>query len=227
MFRRHLFANFIFFFLVLFLFGCVAHESKINNEIESISQIRIKALGAFVAIKGVVTTPPAAFESSLIDKGFAIQDTTGGIYISSKDRLDLSPGNEVFVTGIVKENHGFLTVFPISVSTIKSNKRNFVQAQNVSTADVSEKTEGEIVNITGIIIEKPINDFTYGFKFNVDDGSGKIKVFVNTQTGIDINVFYFGQKVSITGLSGQFNNEYEVMPRSPDDVQKLTQPCMD
>lgn len=219
MLQSHRFVNFISFCLILFFCGCAANETKLDYGIEPIFQARSKTIGTFVAIRGVVTTPPGVFESSLSDKGFAVQDMTGGIYISSKERLKLSPGNEVLITGNLKENYGFLTVLPVFVSFIISNDSIPVNVQDISTGDVGEKTEGIIVNVTGKISQIPINDLPYGFKFYIDDGSGRIQIFVNTQTGIDINSFTLGQKLSITGLSGQFNNEYEIIPRTLSDIR--------
>ena len=48
----------------------------------SIAEARSLPLGTIVTIDGVVTVPSGAFSSSTFDQGFAIQDRTGGIYVS-------------------------------------------------------------------------------------------------------------------------------------------------
>ncbi len=48
----------------------------------SIAEARSLPLGTTVTIDGVVTVPSGAFSSSTFDQGFAIQDRTGGIYVS-------------------------------------------------------------------------------------------------------------------------------------------------
>jgi hypothetical protein len=55
----------------------------------SIAEARSLPLGTIVTIDGVVTVPSGAFSSSTFDQGFAIQDRTGGIYVSVPDNLGL------------------------------------------------------------------------------------------------------------------------------------------
>ena len=65
------------------------------------------------------------------------------------------------------------------------------------------------------------NDLPYGFKLSIDDGTGELVIFVNVQTDIDLSEFAVGQLVSVTGFSGQFDDHYEVLPRSPEDLLLL------
>ena len=55
----------------------------------SIAEARSLPLGTIVTIDGSVTFPSGAFSSSTFDQGFAIQDRTGGIYVSVPDNLGL------------------------------------------------------------------------------------------------------------------------------------------
>ena len=48
----------------------------------SIAQARSLPLGTEVTIDGLVTVASGTFSSSTFDQGFAIQDNTGGIYVS-------------------------------------------------------------------------------------------------------------------------------------------------
>ena len=54
----------------------------------SIAEARSLPLGTIVTIDGSVTVPSGAFSSSTFDQGFAIQDQTGGIYVSTADNSD-------------------------------------------------------------------------------------------------------------------------------------------
>ncbi|MGH8700069.1 MAG: hypothetical protein ACREVR_02680, partial [Burkholderiales bacterium] len=49
----------------------------------SIADARDEPLGTIVTVQGTVTVPTAAFTSSTFDRGFAIQDATAGIYVST------------------------------------------------------------------------------------------------------------------------------------------------
>ncbi|UJW35732.1 hypothetical protein L3Q67_19215 [Saccharothrix sp. AJ9571] len=63
-----------------------------------------------------------------------------------------------------------------------------------------------------------LTDLPYGYKFFVDDGSGGLTIFVNTQTGIDLTGLTAGRTVQVTGFSSQFDTHYEIDPRFQADV---------
>src|SRR5215475_9183442 len=65
----------------------------------SIDEARSLPLGTVVTIDGSVTVSSGAFSSSTFDQGFAIQDQTGGIYVSTSDNLGFAPRQQVRVTG--------------------------------------------------------------------------------------------------------------------------------
>jgi hypothetical protein len=67
----------------------------------SIAEARSLPLGTVVTIDGSVTVPSGAFASSFapLHQGFAIQDHTGGIFVSVDEDLGLSPRGQVRVTG--------------------------------------------------------------------------------------------------------------------------------
>ena len=65
----------------------------------SIAEARSLPLGTVVTIDGSVTVPSGAFSSSTFDQGFAIQDRTGGIYVSVPDNLGLTTRQQVRITG--------------------------------------------------------------------------------------------------------------------------------
>jgi len=56
-------------------------------------------LGTVVTIDGSVTVPSGAFSSSTFDQGFAIQDHTGGIYVSVPVNPGLGLRQQARVTG--------------------------------------------------------------------------------------------------------------------------------
>jgi hypothetical protein len=62
-------------------------------KIISIAEARSLPLGTVVTIDGSVTVASGAFSSSTFDQGFAIQDRTDGIYVSTPDIWDLHYGN--------------------------------------------------------------------------------------------------------------------------------------
>lgn len=69
----------------------------------SIAEARSLPLGTVVTITGSVTVASGAFSSSTFDQGFAIQDRTGGIYVSTPDNLGFAPRQQLRVTGTLAD----------------------------------------------------------------------------------------------------------------------------
>lgn len=188
----------------------------------SIAEARSLPLGTVVTIDGSVTVASGAFSSSTFDQGFAIQDRTGGIYVSTPDNLGFAPRQQVRVTGTLAD-----TVLPgllvlINVTEVKAHGSGpKVRPVDVATGDVNESTEGTIVRVTGTITQPIVNDLPFGFIIFVDDGSGEIHIFVSASTGIDVSGLSQGQTIEVTGFSGQFADHFEVDPRTQADIRVL------
>ena len=186
----------------------------------SIAEARSLPLGTVVTIDGVVTVPSGAFSSSTFDQGFAIQDRTGGIYVSTSDNLGFALRTQVRVTGTLADTvlPGLLVLVDVT-ETKPHGSGPKVQPLPVATGGVGESTEGSIVKITGTISQPIVNDLPFGFIIVVNDGSGDINVFVCASTGIDVSGLSQGQTIEVTGFSGQFADHFEVDPRIQDDIR--------
>ena len=188
----------------------------------TIAEARSLPLGTIVTIDGVVTVPSGAFSSSTFDQGFAIQDRTGGIYVSVPDNLGFTLRQQVRVTGTLAD-----TVLPgllvlVDVTDIKAHGSGpKVRPLPVATGDVGEETEGKLVTITGTITQPIVNDLPFGFIIFINDGSGEVHSFVCASTGIDVSGLSPGQTVEITGFSGQFASDFEVDPRVQSDIRVI------
>jgi hypothetical protein len=186
-----------------------------------IAAARALPLGTVVTVEGSVTVPSGDFSSSTFDQGFTIQDRTAGIYVAIATDLDLAPRRHVRVTGRLTDNGtGVLTVVPADASAVKIRGRGpTVEPRWLSTASISEATEGLLVQVVGTLTGPITLDPPYGTYFNLDDGSGPIRIFICTSTGIDISHLAPGQRVSVTGMSYQFL-DYEVDPRFQSDIRR-------
>lgn len=193
-----------------------------SRRIVSIEAARRLPAGTVVTVAGVASTPSGVFESSFFDKGFAVQDGTGGIFVSLRTDLHVLPRTRVMVTGVLKSSSGLLVIAPSSVSAVTLRGLGArVAPLWVSTGSVSEETEGLIVSVVGrITAQGVIDDLPYGHKFSVNDGSGEVVIFINTQTGIDPSGLQAGDLVRVSGFSSQFDTHYEIDPRGPDDIAR-------
>jgi len=188
----------------------------------TIGEARHLPLGTRVTVDGSVSTPSGAFASSFFDVGFGLQDRSAGIYVSLQIDLHLAPGDHVRVTGNLVDSYGLLILVPDGPDDVERCGHGAPPApRRVRTGGVGESTEGLLVSVKATIVEAPTSDLPYGYKFFVDDGSGELQIFVNVETGIDVTTLASGQRITVTGFSSQFEDHYEIDPRSPGDIVVL------
>ena len=188
----------------------------------SIAAARALPLGSRVTVEGTVSTPSGAFASSFFDAGFGVQDDRAGIYVSLQTDLHLVPGDRVRVTGVLADSFGLLVLLPDDPGDVeRRGHQRPPEARRVATGAVGESTEGLLVTVKAKITRAPAADDDFGFKLFVDDGSGELQIFVNLQTGIDVSALALGERVKITGFSSQFEADFEIDPRFPQDVVPL------
>lgn len=201
------------------LLALTALAASAAPRVVSIGVARTLPVGTIVTVGGIATTPSGAFDSSFFDKGFALQDKTGGIFVSLSQNLHVQTRRKVVVTGKLEDHSGLLVVTPVSPALVALDGVGpEVPAKWAETASISEETEGKLVFVVGRITEGPTDDLPFGFKFSLDDGSGPTTIFVNTQTGIDTSALHEGDLIKVTGFSSQFETHWEIDPRRPADI---------
>jgi len=172
----------------------------------TIAHARTLAVGRTVTVEGIVTVP-----SGVIDAGFAIQDASGGIYVADSTG-HWRTGRRMRVTGRLTSNHGLLTLAPASVRRIGQGR--MPRPRGVRTSTIGERTEGRLVTVRGAAVDSVQDDAPYGHKLWIDDGSGRVQVFFPAGAGaFDFAAIRRGTRVTVTGLSAQYDQAYEVMPR--------------
>ncbi len=85
----------------------------------SINEARHLPLGTVVTVEGAVAAP-SIFASTFSDKGFAVQDATAGIYVSTVDDLGLAFPQQARVTGTLRDNGGLLMIVPASRADVQA-----------------------------------------------------------------------------------------------------------
>jgi hypothetical protein len=204
--------------LLVTLVAGAAPASAAPPHVVSIATARGLAVGTTVTVEGTVTVASGTFASSFFDEGFAIQDLTGGIYISTADNLGLHQRDRARVTGVVQNFSGLLVLVPASDSGVVAHGRGLpVLTTPVRTGQVGPANQGKIVTILGRVTAAVEPDPPFGSKLSVDDGSGPIRVFLNSSTNIDPTDFAAGDLVLVTGFSSAFETP-ELDPRAASDL---------
>lgn len=186
-----------------------------------ISEARARDNGTQVTVEGYVTVQPGGFASAMGNEGFALQDSTGGIYVKLAQKLDFGLGTHVRVKGTLNEESKLriLESEPASVEKLEGTQQ--VSPRDVTTGGVNESTEGLVVRVSGNVSQAFQDDSPYGYKLYVNDGSGEVQVFFHVSAGFDPNTLRalpVGQHIQVTGFSAQYETTYEVAPRQPSDL---------
>jgi len=197
---------------------------RADAQVISIAEARSLPAGTVVTVEGSVTVPSGDFSSSTFDQGFAIQDETAGIYVSTSDNPNLNFHRRVQVTGTVGDDgFGQMVLRPASLADVDTlGGASAVTPTPLATGDVSEATEGLLVKVTGVLSRPIVNDLPYGYQVFINDGSGETQVFIPASTGINpfkIPFLVQGRPITAVGYSGQFLSQYEVLPRHRGDIR--------
>ncbi|WP_437860429.1 DNA-binding protein [Sorangium sp. So ce363] len=198
-------------------------ESPAPDEevVVAISEARGLAEGSTATVDGVVTVAPGTFNSATGEQGFALQDDTGGIYVSLPDALDLDLDTRVRVTGTLGQTAQQTVLNAKAASVTELGEAGAVGPRDVTTGEVGEPVEGLLVSVGGRVTKAVEDDQPYGFKVYIDDGSGEIQVFVHivdSQPVIDTASLKVDQDITVTGLAAQYEATYEVAPRWTADL---------
>lgn len=177
---------------------------------ETIAQARHQPLGTVVTIQGTVTVPSDAF-----DPGFAVQQGDAGIYILSSGATAREINDKVEVTGTLVDSFGLLAIDPSSITALGQGKR--IKPEKTDTGAVGEATEGQLLKLKGTMVGDLVDDSPFGFKLDIDDGSGPIQIFLFPGTGISTAGLTAGAEIKVVCFSNQFEDIFECDPPTADD----------
>ncbi|HEX6039782.1 hypothetical protein [Longimicrobium sp.] len=198
-----------------------AHAQLADADITPLSRARAAGAGADVLVDGVVSVPPG-----VLDGGFAIQDRTGGIWVMPlSDPVLLRLGQRVRIRGTLDNPNNQLAIVPSVLQLFDfrgAPESLHVEAapepRVLRTGAVDEGEEGWLIRIRGTVVTEPEEDAPWGWKVMVDDGSGAVMVFLDSETDVRADVFRPGETVEVTGFAGQYDDHYEVVPRTREDI---------
>lgn len=204
--------------------GFLALVPALSAQVISIADARAQPAGTLVTVEGAVTVASGTYTSSTFDEGFALQDPTAGIYVSSSFNSGLGIHRRVRVTGVVGDDgFGQLVLRPAVPSDVVRRPGAFrVRPEPVDTGQVGEATEGGLLDVEGTITRPVVVDLPFGYQVFIDDGTGETQVFIAASTGINPLAIPFirpGRRIRAVGLSGQFLAQNEVLPRHRGDIR--------
>jgi len=179
---------------------------------ETIAKARRAPLGTTVTVFGTVTVPTGAFDS-----GIGVQEDDAGIYVLDSLGETYASGTRVKITGELVDSSGLLAIEPSAIQAAGRGER--IEPECQPTGAVGERTEGRLLRLKGTMRGPLVDDSPYGFKLDIDDGSGPIQIFLYPGTGISTAGLVDGARVSVVCFSNQYQTEYECDPPSAGDLK--------
>ncbi|MDC0743275.1 DNA-binding protein [Polyangium mundeleinium] len=218
--------------LAALLTGCGSDELPTADplpapEVVTIAEARALPVNEYTQIEGFVSVPAGTFVTATGDFGFAIQDDTGGIYVSLYEELKILIGAKIRVIGKIAQ----VSKQTVLVTNVTGPELlqgiEAVTPKDVATGEVNESTEGLLVRVKGTVSNPIVEDKPYGIKAYVDDGSGEVEVYVcfaGDKPLIDTTKLTKGTAVEITGFAQQYLDRYEIAPRGQTDLVLVPPP---
>jgi DNA/RNA endonuclease YhcR with UshA esterase domain len=183
----------------------------------SIDTARSQPDGTLVTVEGVTLT-----DGGFTDGGGYLLDATAGIAVLVSDGT-FPRGVLLRVSGEIDDRYHQRTLRATLADLQVGDAAADPTATVLATGTVGEASEATLVRIAGEITSS-LSSLTAGVAFDVDDGSGAVRVVVSDVTGIDTSTWQRGMTIDTIGVVGQRDSSgsgtegYRVQPRDAADV---------
>jgi len=183
----------------------------------TVAEARARPDGSLVAVAGVAIT-----SSDFSEGGGYVTDSTAGIAVLV-DGATFSRGATLLISGAVDDRYAQRTIRVDAAGLTTLGAGTEPEPSSAATGSVGEPVEGQLVILSGIVQGAPVV-LTAGDAFEIDDGSGPVRILVGPGTGIDTTDWLVGASVGLTGVVGQRDSSgtgaegYRVQPRDAADI---------
>jgi hypothetical protein len=190
----------------------------------TVAEARAMPDGAMIVVAGVATT-----SSDFTEGGGYLADATGGIAVLLSGGT-FARGDALVISGTIDDRYAQRTIRADASGVMVIGAGVAPVPTPMATGNVGETVEAQLVTLEGIVQGLP-TILTSGEAFEVDDGSGPIRVLVGPGAGIDTSAWQPGSTLSVTGVVGQRDSTgtgtegYRVQPRDPNDVGVVLPPA--
>jgi len=187
------------------------------GEVNEINMAIVKSSSAtnvnkIVKITGTVLVEPGVLGAQI----FYIRDENIQVYSYKKDFPLLVVGDIIEVTGELSESAGERRIKTKTQNDIKIiGRQDEVLPSEIAIADIDELNLGQLVKISGVVIE------VKGNNIYIDDGSDEAKIYLKTTAQIDKSLFKEGEQIELVGIVSNSNAGYRILPRYDTDILVL------
>ena len=186
-------------------------------EVVPIATARALPDGTEVTIEGVALTG-----SDFADGGGYLADASGGLAVLLTDG-SFARGDRLLISGAIDDRYAQRTLRADGADVVLLGAAAAPAPIEITTGAVGEDVEGRLVRIAGAVLAAP-STLSTGIAFDVDDGTGPVRLLVGSATGIDVSAWKAGVAVDAIGVVGQRDSSgtgaagYRVQPRDATDI---------
>jgi hypothetical protein len=183
----------------------------------SVAAARALPDGSVVTVEALALTP-----SDFTDGGGYVADTTAGITVLVSGG-SFSRGQLLRVTGTLDDRYAQRTIRALADAIVVVGVGSEPLPTDVETGSIGEGSEGSLVELTGVI-SSSATTLSAGIAWDLDDGSGPIRILVGSSTGIDTAGWTRGTGLTLIGVVGQRDSSgsgtagFRVQPRDAADI---------
>ena len=182
-----------------------------------INVARALGVGAVVKVRGIVTFVQAGATTNTV----FMQDRTGGLALYSAVSNSLLQGDSVEVKGTLTEFRGLMEMTVDSV-TILGQGLTVPDAKVITIAQASEFYESQLVTVRTVRFVES-GSFAGNTTNHVSDGGNQLDVRIPNLSPLVGQTIPAGM-IDLTGVLGQFDARYQLIPRTTADFVPLPGP---
>lgn len=186
------------------------------SQAQTIQQVRSMSVGSTVTVKGVVSN------GSELGSIRYLQDGTAGIACYGNTLSSIALGDSITATGVLFDFSGLLELSPTSSFTNHGQVTQNVP-QVIPITSAGENLEAQLIRIQNVTFVQTGSFAAGNQTVQITDGTNTLDVRINGSTNIDGTTIPAGP-ITITGLLGQFNANYQIVPRSLSDIVPYVAP---
>ena len=183
----------------------------------TIAEAREMGIGQTVTVRGVVTN------GSELGPIRYLQDGTAAIAAYGTNLNSVQRFDSITVTGVLYDFSGLLELSPVNSFTNHGPATVIPSPLQLPITSAEEAHESKLVQFQNVTFVQTGSFATGNSTVQVTDGTNTLDVRINGTTNIDGTSIPTGP-ITITGLLGQFNANYQVIPRALNDIVTYVAP---
>ncbi len=190
--------------------------SFLSNAQANIADARTFGIGSTVTISGIATN------GGELGPIRYVQDGTAGLACYGGPITGVNEGDSVTVTGPLIEFSGLLEISIVDNVVIHNQAVVPPSPLQIPITSAVESLESQLVEIQNVTFVQS-GSFSGNQTYQITDGTNQLDVRVNSGTNLVGQAIPTGT-VTVTGPLGQFNSNYQIVPRSTNDIVAYVAP---